>query len=118
MEVKGKKQVEITDFFSLRKQSISCHDKYKNLDWIHWAHDWYSGVTVNDWFEVVKLMMHKAHDDLKCDMIVMEQMTSSNPMGLAKLNFVDNRGVRHFYVYNWSTGDQRISPEMVQLKMF
>ena len=69
------------------------------------------GLSRNTLEEVGKLAMHLAKDEMECDaMSAMTLMDNTKAIFEEKLGFMPGDGALHYYLVNWSLGNEVIAP--------
>lgn len=72
---------------------------------------YYYGLSRNQFTEVVKIMMHLAKDEVGCDAFSAMNIMDNDRETFKELNFLNGDGCLHWYLVNWSLGENVIEPK-------
>ena len=70
---------------------------------------WYYGLSKNTYPDMIKLMLHLAKDECLCDAFSTHSCMDNKYEELGPLGFLRGDGVLHYYLVNWSIGDEIIA---------
>lgn len=103
----------VTDFVSmyrLTQSTTSMEAQAKGINSMNSGGLFFYGLTKNSLEEVGKLMLHLAKDNMDCDaMSAMNLMDNTSEIFEDKLGFVPGDGALHYYLVNYSLGQEDIT---------
>ena len=107
----GKKKV-VTDFFSMYRLTQTCTSKEQlghQWDDMHSACLFYYGLSKNSLIDIIKQALVICKDEMNCDAFsAMTNMDNTRNLFENHLNFLPGDGALHWYLVNWSLGNNII----------
>ena len=106
-------KLQLTDFFSMLKSTQQCLNKEKvghEHDACHMAGMFYYALTANELTDCLKRAMWLAKEEMGCDVFTARDTHGMPAEVLADLNFRPNDGRVHWYLTNYSLGENEVLP--------
>lgn len=108
-EVDGK--LKVTDFFAMNRleQLTESREKFGHTHMSMYSGTMsYYGLTLNKLEEIMKEVLWIAKEELKCDAFSVQTLMDNTPDIFENLGFLKGDGALHYYIVNWSFGNNVI----------
>ena len=76
---------------------------------------YYHGCSINTVKDILAQAMWSAKEDMKCDVLTIPMLGTTNPAILGQLGVVQGDHLRFHHFFNWSTGNMAVGQVNVNL---